>query len=60
MFYSNLESFDDNNFFFEKQFNKAIEEAWGSLGCDYFGSLIRSMERRVNSVLEAMEGHTSC
>lgn len=45
--------------FFGKQFNKAIEEAWGSLGCDYFGPLIRSMERRVNSVLEAMEGYTS-
>jgi hypothetical protein len=35
-----------------------IEQAWEALGDDYFDQLIRSMDSRVNAVLEAKGWYT--
>jgi hypothetical protein len=43
---------------FKNQFLEAIEEAWEDLGDDYFDTLIRSMDSRVNAVLEARGWYT--
>ena len=59
MLYSDLESFDGTKEQLKEQFYKAIEEAWEKLGDDYFDLLIRSMESRVNAVLEAKGWYTS-
>jgi hypothetical protein len=43
---------------FKNRFLEAIEEAWENLGDDYFDKLIRSMDSRVNAVLEAKGWYT--
>jgi transposase len=58
MLHPDLELFDGTKSQLKEQFYKAIEDAWQSLEEDYFDSLIRSMERRVNAVLEAKGWYT--
>ena len=41
-----------------KRFRELIEQAWDALGNDYFDQLIRSMDSRVNAVLEAKGWYT--
>ena len=42
----------------KEQFYKAMEDAWESLGQEFFDGLVRSMENRVNAVLEAKRWYT--
>jgi transposase len=37
---------------------EALKEAWAKIGKDYFDSLIKSMDQRVNAVLEAKGWYT--
>ena len=39
-------------------FTRAIEHAWENLGQDYFNRLIKSMDDRVNAVLDVNEWYT--
>ena len=41
-----------------RRFRELIEQAWEALGSDYFDQLIRSMDSRVNAVLEAKGWYT--
>ena len=51
--YPDIEFFDRTKNQSKEQFYKVIKDTWKSLGEDYLGSLIRSMESRENAVLEA-------
>jgi hypothetical protein len=42
----------------KKRLMELIEQAWEALGDDYFDQLIRSMDSRVNAVLEAKGWYT--
>ena len=41
-----------------KRFRELIKQAWEALGDDYFDRLVRSMDSRVNAVLEANGQYT--
>jgi transposase len=47
-----IELFSDTSDELRKQFTSLIEHAWEDLGQDYFDQLVRSMDHRVNAVLE--------
>lgn len=51
MLYPNHESFNEIRNQLKEIFYKANEEAWGSLGDDYFDPLMKSMEICVDAVL---------
>ena len=53
MLYPNLELFSGTKEQLKEQFYKAMEDAWESLGQEFFNGLVMSMENRVNAVLEA-------
>lgn len=53
-----LESFGGTKGQLKELFFKAMEDAWESLGQDFFDGLVRSMENRVNAVLEAKGWYT--
>lgn len=53
MLYPDLESFDVIKEQLKRLFYKAIEKAWKCLGDVCFNPLIRSIETRVNTSLEA-------
>ena len=48
-----LESFGGTKGQLKELFFKAMEDSWESLGQNFFDGLVRSMENRVNAVLEA-------
>ena len=56
MLYPDLELFDGTKDQLKEQFYKAMEDASESLGQEFFDRLVRSMENRVNAVLEAKKG----
>jgi hypothetical protein len=58
MLYPDLELFDGTKSQLKEQFYKIIKNTWESLGEDYFDFLIRSIESRVNAVLEAKGWYT--
>ena len=58
MFYLDLESFGVIKEQLKMQFYKVIEEAWESLGDDYFDPLIKSMKSCANAILEAKRLYT--
>ena len=53
-----IESFGGTKGQLKELFFKAMEDSWESLGQDFFDGLIRSMENRVNAVLEAKGWYT--
>lgn len=53
MLYPDFELFNGTKEQLKEQFFKAMEDAWESLGQDFFDGLVRFMENRVNAVLEA-------
>lgn len=58
MLYPDLELFNGTKEQLKEQFFKAMEDAWESLGQDFFDGLVRSMGNHVNAVLEAKGWYT--
>ena len=58
MLYPVLELFNVTKEQLKGQFYKAMEDAWESLGQEFFNGLVMSMENRVNAVLEAKGWYT--
>ena len=58
MLYPNHEYFNEIRNQLKEIFYKANEEAWGSLGDDYFDPLIKSMKSCANAILEAKRLYT--
>ena len=58
MLYPDLELFNGTKEQLKEQYFKTMGDAWESLGQDFFDGLVRSMENRVNAVLEAKGWYT--
>ena len=58
LLYPDLELFNGTKEQLKEQFYKAMENAWESLGQEFFDGLVMSMENRVNAVLEAKGWYT--